>query len=338
MRAYVLKKSGDASVLKISNLKSSTPYPNEVLVKIETIGLNYAEIQSRKGLYGWAVKRPYVLGMEACGTIIKTGSRVNNLQVGQQVIVVSQYGCYAEEVVLPATQVLPVQPGFTSAENAAYAVQFMTAWVALIEICRIRATDRVLIQAAAGGVGTAAVQIAKAMGCQVFGTASNPAKLDLLKSLRIDHAINYSDTDFVEYIHDRTNGEGVDAVLEVVGGDVFRKSLALLNPFGRMAVVGFASLNLKKINPLSWWKTWRDIPRVKIDKMALGSQVVGASHLGYLLQDTERMLKIWNEMTRFTQEHNLKPIIGHEYKFEEMAEAHTLMESRGSHGKIVVHL
>ncbi|NQV42368.1 MAG: zinc-binding dehydrogenase [Candidatus Marinimicrobia bacterium] len=338
MKAYVLKKVGGPDVLKISSVASSSPGTNEVQVQIETIGLNYAEIQSRKGLYGWAPKRPYIPGMEAYGKIRAIGDGVTDLQVGTQVIVVGQFGCYTEEIVVPVNQILPAFKNFTPAENAAFAVQFMTAWVALFEICRIRATDRVLIQAAAGGVGTAAVQLAKALGCEVFGTASKDSKLDLISRLGVDHSINYHTDDFVAVIREKTGGEGVDVILEVVGGEVFRKSMEVLNPFGRLVVIGFASLNLNKLNPLSWWETWKDIPRVKIDAMATASQVVGASHLGYLLKDTKRMMRIWTDLSLFTLEHGLKPVVGHEFKFEEMAEAHKLMESRNSHGKIVVHI
>ena len=338
MKAYVLNKVGSANVLKISTVASRTPRVNEVQVQIETIGLNYAEIQSRKGLYGWAPKRPYIPGMEAYGKITALGEGVSHIQVGTPVIVVGQFGCYAEEVVVSVNQILPAFENFSPTENAAFAVQFMTAWVALFEICRIRATDRVLIQAAAGGVGTAAVQMAKALGCEVFGTASKDSKLDLMRKLGVDHPINYHTDDFAVFIRDKTGGQGVDVILEVVGGEVFRKSMDVLNPFGRLVVIGFASLNLNKLNPFSWWKTWQDIPRVKIDAMATSSQVVGASHLGYLLNDTERMMKIWTALSLFTLQHGLKPVVGHEFKFEEMADAHRLMESRNSHGKIVVHI
>jgi len=338
MKAYVLNKVGQANVLKISDVESKPVGPNDVRVQIETIGLNYAEIQSRKGLYAWAPKRPYIPGMEAFGQIEAIGDSVSNLALGTPVIVIGQFGCYAEEVVVPANQILPAFENYNPAENAAFAVQFMTAWVALFEVCRMRTTDRVLIQAAAGGVGTAAVQLAKALGCEVFGTASKDSKLDLIRTLGIDHPINYSTTDFVEFIREQTGGQGVDVILEVVGGEVFRKSLEILNPFGRLVVIGFASLNLNKLNPFSWWQTWQDIPRVKIDAMATASQVVGASHLGYLLKDTQRLMRIWKELTAYTREHGLKPVVGHEFKFEEMAEAHRLMESRQSHGKIVVHI
>jgi len=338
MQAYILNKVGGPEVLKISHIETPLVGARQVKVRVQTIGLNYAEVQSRKGLYGWAPQRPYIPGMEAFGHIEAIGPEVTHLQVGEPVIVVGQFGCYAEEVVVPTSQVLPAFEGFTSAENAAFAVQFMTAWVALFEICRVRSEDRVLIQAAAGGVGTAAVQLAKALGCEVFGTASQADKLTLIKALGGDHAINYQSHDFAEEVRQQTNGEGVDVVLEVVGGEVFRKSLDLLNPFGRMAVIGFASLNLNKLNPFSWWKTWQDIPRVKINDMAQASQVVGASHLGYLLRDTERMMRIWEALSRFVLEHELKPVVGHEFNFQDLPKAHALMESRKSTGKIVVHV
>ncbi len=338
MKAYVLNKIGAADVLKISNVDSPQLESNQVRVRIEAIGLNYAEIQSRRGLYGWAPKRPYIPGMEAFGKIEALGEGVSDLEIGTPVIVVGQFGCYAEEVVVPVSQILPAFKNFSPAENAAFAVQYMTAWVALFEICRLRANDRVLIQAAAGGVGTAAVQLAKALGCEIFGTASKNEKLELIRKLGADHSINYQSDDFVEIIREKTGGQGVDVVLEVVGGEVFRKSLEVLNPFGRLAVIGFASLNLNKFNPFSWWKTWQDLPRVKINAMAIASQVVGASHLGYLLKDTPLMTKVWDDLSAFIKKNDLKPVVGHEFKFDEMADAHRLMESRNSHGKIVVHL
>lgn len=338
MRAYLLKQTGGPEVLKIENIESPELRPGSVKVAVRSIGLNYAEIQSRKGLYGWAPKRPYTPGMEAFGEIMETGDAVTHLTPGQPVIVANQYGCYAEEVVVPATQALPVIEGFSPAENAAFAVQYMTAWVALMEICRIRSGEKVLIQAAGGGVGTAAVQLAVAQGCRVFGTASNKEKIDLIHSLGAELGINYRTDEFADVLQAHLGEGGVDAVLEVVGGEVFQKSLDLLNPYGRLAVVGFASLNLNKLNPLSWWKTWKDIPRVSINQMAMRSQIVGASHLGYLLKDPERMLKIWHELRAFTMKHGIYPIVGHEFAFEDLPQAHALMESRQSLGKIVVHV
>jgi len=336
MRAVLLKKHGKPHTLQISEVPLPQPEANQVRVRIETIGLNYAEILSRKGLYGWAPKRPYILGMEAYGEIEALGPGVDHRQIGEKVIVGTQYGSYAEAIVVPEPQALPAIDGYSPAENAAFAVNYLTAWVSLVKMARLQADDRVLIQAAAGGVGTAAVQLAKQFGCTVYGTAGNDEKIELLQQLHIDHAVNYRTTDFEAEIRALTHGQGVDVVLEMVGGEVYRQSLRLLAPFGRIVVTGFAGLDLQKWNPLSWWRTWRAIPRASISRMAVHSYGVLASHLGYQLKDTPRLLQTWRDLTDFIQTHPVRPVVGAVFPLEEIPAAHALMESRQSYGKIVI--
>ena len=312
------------------------PNHNQVKIKVKHIGLNYAEIQSRKGLYGWAPKLPYTLGMEAYGEVVEVGPECNQRQVGDLVIIGTQFGSYSEYIIVDEPQALPAISNFTPEENAAFAVNYMTAWVSLMDIARLRPSDSVLIQVAAGGVGTAAVQIAKAFGCRVFGTASSDEKIRLLEDLNVDVPINYKKTDFVEIVRSDQDGGGVDVVLEVVGGDVFKKSRDLLNPFGRIVVAGFASLDLNKWNPLSWLKTYRSIPRASVAKLGESSTGLSATHLGYLLKKPDLMTKIWNDLSEFTEKHNIRPIVGHTFNFSDISKAHELMESRKSKGKIVV--
>ncbi|MFH1853073.1 MAG: zinc-binding dehydrogenase [Candidatus Neomarinimicrobiota bacterium] len=338
MRAYLLQKHGKPAALQLSELPDPQPGPGQVRIAIEAIGLNYSEIQSRKGLYGWSPKMPYVLGMEAYGRIDLLGPEVTDWRSGDRVIVATQYGTYAEKIVLPQEQVLPALPEFSAEENAAFAVNYMTAWVALFELARARPTDTVLIQAAAGGVGTAAVQLAKKYGCTVFGTVGFDEKMERVRQLGIDGAINYRRSDFSAEVRRLNNGRGVDIVLEVVGGEIFRRSMELLNPFGRVAVMGFASLDLKKWKPFSWYWTWRDIPRVNISQMAEKSRSVGASHLGYLLNDLPRMKELWNSLTAYVSETGIRPVVGHYFRFDEAPRAHELMESGRSVGKIILKL
>jgi len=336
MRAYQFHKSGKPEVLKIVELSEPTPEENEVKIKIVCIGINYAEILSRKGQYRWAPKRPYVPGMEAYGQVVEIGKNVSQHAVGEMVIVGQQYGGYAEFACVAEHLCFPAIAGFSPEENAAYLVNFMTAWVALKKLCRVQSGERVLIHAAAGGVGTAAVQIGKALGCHVFGTASKMEKLNLIKKLGADMAINYTTQDFYEEI--LKEGGKVDCVLEVVGGDVFKKSLELLGPFGRMAVIGFASINLQKWNPVSWWRTWKAAPKVQLIEMSKRSQGIYASHIGYLTDNTEVVAKIWDELRIFVQKHQLKPIVGKTFDFDDLPNAHRYMESRASVGKIVVNI
>ncbi len=325
-------------MLQVSDLAEPLAGPGEVRVRIETIGLNYAEILSRKGLYRWAPKLPYVPGMEAYGVIDAVGEGVDQRRVGEKVLVGAQFGCYAEAVVVPEVQALPAVDFFSSEENAAFLVNYMTAWVALFEMARLRRSDAVLVHAAAGGVGSAAVQLAKRFGCSVFGTAGSDAKIELLEKLGVDRAVNYRRQDFETALREETDGRGVDVVLELVGGEVYRKSLNLLAPFGRIVVAGFASLALNRWNPLSWWQAWRALPRARLLDMGVHSYGVLSTHLGYLLNEMAVLRQSWEALGSFVERHQIRPVIGATFRFDEVARAHELMESRRSFGKIILHI
>ncbi len=338
MKAILMERHGGPSVLQLSDLPEPAPGPGEVRVRIETIGLNFAEVLSRKGLYRWAPKLPYVPGMEAYGVIDAVGEGASHRNVGEKVLVGAQFGCYAEAVVVPEAQALPAIDFYSPDENAAFLVNYMTAWVALFEMARLRPADLVLIHAAAGGVGSAAVQLAKRFGCKVFGTAGSEEKIDLLNKLGVDHAVNYRRQDFEAEFREKTDGRGVDVVLELVGGEVYRKSLNLLAPFGRIVVAGFASLDLNRWNPVSWWQAWRALPKARLLDMGVRSYGVLSTHLGYLLSDMAVLRQSWEALRSFVEVHQIRPVIGATYRFDEMARAHERMESRKSFGKIVLHV
>jgi NADPH2:quinone reductase len=336
MRAYEFRKAGKPGVLKMKEFPEPIPEENEVKVKIECIGINYAEILSRKGQYRWRPKAPYIPGMEAYGEIVEVGKKVSDRKVGEKVIVGQQYGCYAEYTCVTQHLCFPAISDFTPEENAAFLVNFMTAWIALKKMCRVEAGERVLIHAAAGGVGTAAVQIAKVLGCFVYGTASKQEKLELIEKLGADKAINYRTEDFYEVVIEHVGK--VDCVLEVVGGEVFKKSMELLHPFGRIAVIGFASINFKIWNPITWYRTWKDAPKANVMSMLKKSQGVFASHIGYLIDYSEVTSTLSQELKSFVVQNKIKPIVGKVYEFDQIAEAHQFMEMRDSVGKIIVRV
>ena len=337
MKAYILNKTGKSTVLKIHEVPNPVvSKPNHVLVKVHTIGLNYAEVLSRKGQYSWAPPRPYVPGMECFGEVLAVGDQVAAVKVGDQVIVGGQYGSYAEEVLAEEHLVYPAFESFSASENAAFLVNFVTAWVAMVKQARIVEDEKVLIHAAAGGVGTAAVQIASAKKAQVIGTVGSDSKMALVKQLGADEVINYRERDFYEEVQ-RQYGQ-VDAVLEVVGGEVFRKSTQLLAPFGRICVAGYASIPLNKWNPLTYWKTWKDAPRLGIMQMAKESVGIFATHIGYLTQNKTMAGVMFDELKSFAKAHELRPVVGKEYQFAQLPDAHAFMQSRQSVGKIVIKL
>jgi NADPH2:quinone reductase len=222
MRAIVLERHGGPGVLRVREVPDPAPGAGQVRVRVEAIGVNYAEVLSRKGLYGWAPALPYTPGMEAAGTIDALGAGVEGRAVGERVIVGAQYGAYAERVVVPERQALPAVPGFSTEENAAIAVNYLTAWVALVEMARLRPADRVLVTAAAGGVGTAALQIATRFGCATVGLAGSDEKLEAIRALGAGSAVNYRRAGFEARLKEAAGPGGFDVVLEVVGGEVFR--------------------------------------------------------------------------------------------------------------------
>ena len=336
MLAYPLKKHGGSSVLKMENIDEPQAGEGEVLVKVSHIGINYAEILSRRGQYAWAPKKPYVPGMEAYGTIESVGPGVDR-KPGEKVIVGSQYGAYAEKIVVPEYLAFPQLPDFNDAEQAAFLVNYMTAWVALVKQARMLSDDKVLVTAAAGGVGTAAVQIAKHHGCTVLGTASKDYKINLLNDLNIDAAINYQAEGWDEKARALDDeGTGVDVVLELVGGDTFKKAKGLLNPFGRIVIAGVASIKWSKTNPVSWASALKKIPRYDIRKMAVASNGILATHIGYLIKDRKLSMQLWKELSSFCIQHKIKPVVSHVFDFEQLPQAHDYIESRKSYGKVVV--
>jgi NADPH2:quinone reductase len=336
-RAWLLSRTGGPDVLRLTTVPTPSPGPGQVAIRVEAIGINYAEILSRKGLYGWAPKRPYVPGMEAVGVVEALGPGVEGCEVGQRVICGMQHGAYAERLVVDVGTALPALPGYSLEENAAFAVSFVTAWVGLVEMARLRATDRVAITAAAGGVGSAAVQITAAHGCSVIGLAGSEAKLERVRALGASSTVSYRRADFLERLDDAAP-DGLDVVLESVGGDVYRACLRRLAPFGRLVVIGYAGLDYALWNPLSWWKAWRGAPRMSVVDASVMSTGVMATHIGYLLPDAARLQRIWTALTAFTEEHGLRPVVGRTFAFEELPEAHRFMESRASVGKLVVRV
>ena len=338
MKAIILRKSGGPEILKPMEVEEPTPGRGEVRVKTRFVGINYADILSRKGLYGWAVKRPYILGMEGSGVIEMVGEGVDPACIGQKVMVGVKYGTYAEKIAVPEGRAIPLMGQFSMEESAAFLVNYMTAWVALFSLAKLQPGDKVLITAAAGGVGTAAVQLAAKLGCEVYGMAGNREKIELIKSLGAADGFNYHEAECFEKLREATGG--MDVVLEMVGGDIFRRSFDLLNPFGRMIVAGFASLvDLKKWNPISWLRIWKDIPRVKLSGMARKSVAVMATHIGYLLdEEPELLMRIYEALKSFVTEHDIHPVISRVFPFEEAGAAHKFIESRKSTGKVLLRL
>ena len=337
MKAVILKKTGGPEVLYAEEVPVPVPNSHEVLVKNEYIGINYAEVLSRKGLYGWAPKRPYTPGMESSGVIVKAGEGVDTERIGEKVMVGAKHGSYAEYVAVPEIQAIPVLKHFSMEESASFLVNYLTSWTALFRMAGLKEGETVLITAAAGGVGTAAVKLALKSGCNVYGLAGSEEKTTFLKSLGVIEALNYREKLWPEKLNSFT--EGVDVVLELVGGDINKQCLELLKPFGRMVTAGFASLDLNKWNPFSVYKTYRDIPRFSIRQLAERSVAVMSSHIGILLDKSPGLLmEEYEKLKNFTVENDIHPVIDKVFEFDEVSHAHRYVESRKSIGKVLLKI
>lgn len=338
MRAILLERHGRPRVLRPVEVPEPTPGPGELVVRVEAIGLNFAEVLSRRGQYGWAPPLPYVPGMEACGVVEAAGRGAQRARPGERVIVLGQHGAYAEKIVASELRVVPALARLSPAENAALAVNYLTAWVSLFEMARLRPGDRVLVHAAAGGVGTAAVQLAKGFACTVYGAVGSDRKLETVRALGADHVVNYRKLDLAAELERLAGERPVDVALALVAGAPYRAALRTLAPFGRVVIAGVAGLQYRLWNPLSVWRAWRDLPRPDVRRMAVASTGVLASHLGYLLDRPERLADVWRELVAFLDAHAIRPVVGAEFPFGQMPEAHALLESRESTGKVVVRL
>ncbi|HSW28573.1 MAG TPA: zinc-binding dehydrogenase [Longimicrobiales bacterium] len=336
MKAVVLRRQGGPGVLCVEQIADPVPSPGQVLVRVEAVGLNYAEVLSRKGLYAWAPKRPYVLGMEAAGRIQAVGVGVDPSRQGERVMVGAKHGAYAELMAVGEAQALPAPEGWSLEELAAFPVNWATAWVGLVELGRLRPPDRVLVTAAGGGVGTAAVQLASRHGCEVLALAGSDAKLERVRALGAASTLNYRSAGWRAGLAALSGSRAVDVALEMVGGDVFRAVTDTLAPFGRVVVTGYAELDYTLWNPLSWWRAWRGMPRMGLMRMLERSNGMLSTHLGYLLADPPLMARVFGELAAFVAHHGLRPQVGHVLPFERVADAHRLMESRESYGKIVL--
>lgn len=319
MKAYVLTKHGGAEVLRISEVPKPEPKAGEVRVRIRTIGLNFAEVLSRRGLYSWAPKLPYILGMEAFGEIDGTG---------EPVIVGTQYGTYAEYICVPRERAVPAVAAFSPDENAAFLVGFVTAWVGLMEMARLRPTDTVLITSAAGGVGSAAVQIAKKSGARVIGAAGN-GKQDAVLALGADEARDYTQPDW-------DKGMKPTVVLEMTGGDVYKAAVRRIAPMGRIVVAGASGVFPRTRNPIALLRLMKDMPRIKIADLLMRSYGVMSFHVGRLLD--AGAARQFQELTRFAGEHGIRPLVGPAFAFEDMANAQRALEDRRNIGKVVVRV
>lgn len=341
VKALVQTGNGGPEVLQVQERPDPTVGPGEVRIAVKAAGVNFADTMARVGLYPDAPKPPCVMGYEVAGEVESLGEGVSDFAVGDRVMAGTRFGGQAELVTVPADQALPLPERLSFEQGAAFPVNYGTAYAALVIMGGLRGGDRVLIHAAAGGVGIAATQIARNAGAEIFGTAS-PTKHEAIRAQGVTHAIDYRSQDFEAEAMRITGGEGVDLIIDALGPTSFRKDYRLLRSGGRVVMYGLSevtnergrdipaalkSLAKMPLATIPWWKS-----------LALMNENKGVFGLN--------MLKWWERegsLDRVTEPlmadleaGRLEPVVAEAFPFERAGEAHEFIAQRRNVGKVVL--
>jgi NADPH2:quinone reductase len=321
MKAIVVEQNGPPEHLRYQEVPEPCPGPDEVLVRTTLTSLNYADVQARRGGYEAGSPPPFIPGLDAVGVIEALGAGVEGLRVGQRVAVFTSGGSYAEKVLAKAVLTYPV-PDELSDEAVSGLTALVTAYNTLTWAGRLQQNESVLVHAAAGGVGSLAVQMAKALGAGlVIGTVGHPAKAGFVRSLGADAVVGYEG--FAEQVLERTQQKGADLILDSVAGEVFSQGMRCLAPFGRLVVYGHASGQAGSFET-------RPLHRQT-------KAVIGYSSGHYRRNRPELLRPTVEAVFALLRSGRIRLHIGARYKLEQAAQAHTLMESRQSTGKILLY-
>jgi NADPH2:quinone reductase len=313
--------TGGPEVLRWETVPEPAVGPRDVLIEVEAAGVNFADLMRRSGKYHFKTDFPALLGTEAAGTVARAGGEAG-FAPGERVFCRSTAaGCQAEMVAVPASEVLRMPAALSFVDAAAIPVTFLTAYHMLKTLAPVTPGETVLIQAAASGVGTVAVQLAKAWGARVFATASTEEKLALARTLGADECINYETQDFLAEVLKRTDGVGVDRVLECVGGDVLVKSVTALAPGGRLMIYGRASGKLPDLAPDEFFAKNLTVLGLNIG----GKPWTQALHRA-ALDDCLAMIAAGRA----------RPVISAVFPMARVAEAHEYLARRQTMGKVIL--
>jgi synaptic vesicle membrane protein VAT-1 len=341
VRAVVQTGTGGPEVLQVQERPDPPVGLGEVRIAVRAAGINFADTMARVGLYPDAPKPPCVMGYEVAGEVESVGDGVTGLKPGDRVVAGTRFGGQAEMVSVPEGQVLPLADRLSFEQGAAIPVNYSTAYCGLVVMGGLKEGERVLIHAAAGGVGTAAVQIARILGAEVFGTAS-ASKHDAIRELGVSHPIDYRSQDFEHEVTRITGGEGIDLAFDAQGPRSFRKDYRLLRPGGRLVMYGLSeastgqgrsiprligSIAQMPTATFPWWKS--------LGMMNENKGVFGLNMLAWW--DEEGSIeRITGPLIDQIEEGGLEPIVAESFPFDRAGEAHQFIAERRNIGKVVL--
>jgi NADPH:quinone reductase-like Zn-dependent oxidoreductase len=341
MKAVVLTGTGGPEVLQVREQPDPAVGPGDVRIAVKAAGINFADTMARVGIYPDSPKPPCVLGYEVAGEVESVGAEVSAYEVGDRVVAGTRFGGQAELVSVPEGQVLSLPEKLSFEQGAAFPVNYGTAYAALVIMGGLKPGERVLIHAAAGGVGISATQIARNIGAEIFGTAS-PAKHDAIRAQGVQHAIDYRGQDFEQETMRLTDGKGVDLVIDALGPTSFRKDYRLLRPGGRMVMYGLSEATnergrdipatLKSLvrMPFATMPWWKSLPLMNENKGVFGLNMLH-------WWDREGSLdRLTEPLMADLAAGRLDPVVAESFPFERAGDAHKFIAERRNVGKVVL--
>ncbi|MFO8065660.1 MAG: zinc-binding dehydrogenase [Spirochaetota bacterium] len=338
MKTIWIRKPGGVDVLEIAQGPAPEPGPTQVRISVEAVGINFADLMARMGVYPDAPDYPCVVGYEVAGVVDTCGAQVTGCVEGERVVALTRFGGYATEVCVSEAQVFSLPSTISFADAAAIPVNFFTAYLALYHFGNLQEGERVLIQNAGGGVGVAAVQLASLKATTILGTASRQ-KHAYLEGLGLHHPIDYRSEDVGEAVERLTEGAGVHLILDPLGGSSLKTDYALLSPLGRIVAYGVSSIvgSSKRSLPRAL-ASFLKMPRFSPVKLMNDNAAIMGLNLGHLWGEIPRLRSIGERIMELAAEGRVSPRAGHTFAFEEVREAHRFIHERKNTGKVVLRV
>jgi NADPH:quinone reductase-like Zn-dependent oxidoreductase len=336
MREIVITHHGGPEVMEERERPTPEPGPGEVRIRVKAAGVNFADILARMGLYPDAPPPPLVVGYEVSGYVDAVGPGPTRHEIGRHVLAVTRFGGYADHAIVPADFVWPVPANLSHNEAAAIPITYLTAVVALYRMANLKAGETLLVHSAGGGVGIAAIQLARLRRSTVIGTAS-PSKHSALRAMGVDHVLDSGGGDLEAEVARLTNGRGVDVVLDARGGDEILQSYRMLAPLGRLVVYGSQALVVGRVRDEARVQSFlQQRPLFDPRDLMNGNKGVFGLNLAHLWGERRFAAASMEALLTDFTGGRLKAVVAKAFPLVHAADAHAFLQDRGNIGKVVL--
>jgi len=337
MKQVWIPRKGAPDVLEIRNTADPVPQEGQIRIDVHFAGINFADILARMGLYPDSPKLPCVVGYEVSGVVDAVGKGMSSDMIGREVAALTRFGGYSSKVCVDVDQLMTLPEGISLESAAAMPVNYLTAYIMMVEQARFRSGDTILIHGIGGGVGIAALQLSKIIGANsIIGTASAWKHEDLLK-MGADHLIDYNSEDFVHRVMELTDKRGVDLVLDPVAGKYVKRSYSCLRPLGSVVFYGMSSAAPgKRRNLFFGLKALLSTGKFHPIRLMNANKGVHGCNLGHLWSERERLKKTMEQLTIWLAKGKISPVVDRVFSFENAPEAHEYIQDHRNLGKVLL--